>query len=121
MSSQPPSVGLWSAIPDPIKKIIEHSPFAFVLILVIYALMTGYLYTGRTHDREMSKCEQEVKEYKRAAWRGTRDLGEELSERARARHQPTLPPLRDAEAKTLNERLDLEEQAIRKENEKPPK
>lgn len=101
----------WNKLPEPVKPII----LPLVLVVAFFMLMqNGYLYLGRTFDREMKQCEDRATEYKRLAFRGTRDLTDEASERARARHQPTLTPLKDAEPKTLSDRLDEDEKALKK-------
>lgn len=46
---------------------IQQSPVILVLALVIVFLSTGYLYTGRTFDREITRCTQEAKDWKETA------------------------------------------------------
>jgi hypothetical protein len=58
-------------LPDEISKLynslpawVQQSPAIVLLLAVIIGLLTGYIYTGRTFDREVSRCQTEAVIYK---------------------------------------------------------
>jgi len=43
---------------------LQQAPIILGLIILLLLFMTGHLYTGRTFDREIGRCEKEVEFYK---------------------------------------------------------
>lgn len=87
---------------------VQQSPAIVLLLLVIVGLMSGYLVTGRTFDREMNQCHADAALYKRIAFNAVGFLNEE-----RAKKSQAPAPLKDAEPRTLAEQLEADERAAR--------
>lgn len=97
-------------LPEPVKMAIYYS---IPLILIILGLLNGYIYTGRTFDREIGLCQQEKERYERIVLRSVRDLDDIANTKARAQSKPTAIPLREINPIALEQKLAEDEKTMK--------